>query len=269
MAAGLAGLGDVLELMMLQSAGRYDLSQKTERQRSNADLRALFIGLQPALRPEFVLELGAFRAEFSVAMARAGIPAHAFEANPYTYDECAPAIAETGLPVVYRNEAVSDRPGPVTFRIKRRMGGRELGPVLGSNSLLEVSRPGVDYEEVTVAGVTLDGYLDRAGLTGRPFSGWIDLEGALGQMFGGAGRAFDGCLSLMVEVEDRQKWKGQMIAPDVVEAFLGRGLVPVARDFEWRGQYNVVFLRRDLLRSGHVRLSLERHLGRPVMAPLA
>lgn len=255
---------DLLELMLLQTAVRYDLRQKAGRQRSCRDLRQLFLRIQRVIRPDIALELGAFRAEFSLAMARDGIPAHAFEANPHNHAASAPAIAATGLPVTYHNEAIGDRDGSISFRIKRSIAGRPVEPGVGNNSILRVARDDIDYETVTVPCVTLDGFLAREGLAQRSFSAWIDLEGALGPLLSGAGRAFDNCLSLHVELEDRQIWEGQMTAPVAVAAFLDLGLVPVARDFERPLQYNMIFVRRGLLGHPDLRHLLALHLGRPV-----
>lgn len=257
------GHADLLELMLLQTAVRYDLRQKAGRQRSCRDLRNLFLRMQKVLRPEIALELGAFRAEFSLAMAREGIPAHAFEANLHNHAACAEAIAATGLPVAYRNEAIGDRDGSVTFSIKRSIAGRPVEPVVGNNSIMRVARDDIDYETVSVPCVTLAGFLAREGLSQRSFSAWIDLEGALGPLLAGAGRAFDTCLSLHVELEDRQFWEGQMTAPEAVAAFLRLGLVPVARDFERPYQYNMIFVNRSLLAQPDLRHLLALHVGQP------
>jgi len=52
----------------------------------------------------------------------------------------------------------------------------------------------------------------------------------------------------MVEVEDRALWHGgQWMRTDVVSHLYDRGLVPVARDFQSRYQYNIVFVRATAL----------------------
>jgi hypothetical protein len=62
---------------------------------------------------------------------------------------------------------------------------------------------------------------------------------------------------VMVEVEDRAFWGAeQWLRPDVVSHLYDRGLVPVARDFQSRYQYNIVFVRADLLDVDRVRWAL-------------
>ena len=101
----------------------------------------------------------------------------------------------------------------------------------------------------------LDSFLAANGLEGRSFSAWIDVEGALGKVTAGFGTALHHCLSLIVEVEDVRYWQGQMLVHDAMRWFAGQSMVPVARDFEAPHQYNLVYLRKDVLdlpEVGHV-----------------
>ncbi|MBS0564813.1 MAG: FkbM family methyltransferase [Proteobacteria bacterium] len=251
----------LMDLMLLQQAQNYDLNDSGSRRKSRDDLQQLFYGLQKVLKPQAVLEIGAYRAEFSVRMARAGIEAHAFEANPYNHGKFADEIAATGYPVRYQNCAMSDRDGEVSFEIKRRVNGVEVSPGARNNSLMRRAPDfgEVEYETVTVPSVRLATYLARHGLAGRTFSAWIDVEGALGRVMAGFGGALANCLSLIVEVEEIPYWDGQMLYAQAMAAFRGEGFLPVARDFESRFQHNIVFLRAPLLQDPAVRLLLAGH----------
>ena len=250
--------------MLLQQARNYDLNDPAARRRSRDDLQQLFYGLQKPLKPQAVLEVGAYRAEFSVRMARAGIEAHAFEANPYNHRKFADEIAATGYPVSYHNCAMGDRDGEVSFQIKRRVNGTEVSPGARNNSLMR--RAGdfgeVEYETVTVPSVTLAGYLATHGLARKTYSAWIDVEGALGLVTAGVGGGLKNCLSLIVEVEETAYWDGQMLYSDAMAAFHRQGFVAVARDFESRFQHNIVFLKAPLLTDPAVRLLLAGHFAK-------
>lgn len=251
-----------MDLVLLHSADRYDLRRDEERQRSRRELRRLFVAIQAALRPEVGLEIGAYGAEISLALARNRIPMHAFEPNGAKHARCAGAVQGSGLPIRYSAVAVGGSEGLVTFHASTEAAGATADRRAGANSLLPPCRQINGCEAVTVPSVTLAGYLDRHGLADVPFSAAISVGGALGPLFAGAGAAFERCLSALVEVEDRAIWQGQMLAPEAVAALAARGLIPVARDFHRPFQYSLLLLRPEGLRNAEVRLLLAEHLQR-------
>lgn len=253
------------DLMLLQQARAYDLGDANARRRSRGDLQQLFYALQKALQPQMVFEIGAYRAEFAVRMARAGTPAHAFEANPYNHRQFADDIAATGYPIQYLHCAVGDQDGEVSFQIKRQVNGVTVDPGARNNSLMRRAKDfgDVQYETVTVPSVTLASYLKQHRLTAKTYSAWIDVEGALGLVLAGAGTALKHCQSLIVEVEEIAYWDGQMLYAEAMAHFADAGFVPVARDFESRFQHNIVFLRPEQLRAPAVRMALAAHFDRP------
>lgn len=253
------GLGEVLDLVLLHSAGRYRLADAAERERSARDLRRLFLSLQRVIAPEVVLEIGAYGAELSLALAHEGFATHAFEANSARHARCVAAVARSGLGVAYRHAAVGAIDGVVTFNASADGVAERRA---GANSLLRPLRDSVALAPETVPGVTLDGYLAEQGLAGRDFCAALSVSGGLGLFLDGAPRSLDDCRAALVEVEDREIWQDQMRAPEAVAAFLDRGLVPVARDFRRPAQYRILFLARDVLRVGEVRLMLAEHLQR-------
>jgi FkbM family methyltransferase len=193
-------------------------------------------------------------------MAGEGVEAHAFEANPYNYQAFVGRIKESAPAVHYHHLAISDTDGEVTFHVKESKGDKALNKVAGNNSLLVRSDDSFLYEKVTVPSRRLDSFLAEGGLTGRTFSAWIDVEGALGPVTKGFGGALETCLSLMVEVEEVAYWQGQMLVFDAMRYFAEQGLVPVARDFEYSDQFNLVYLRKDMLLHPEVRLTLTKFL---------
>lgn len=247
------------DLMLLQQARGVNLGSREERLKSRDRLQGLFQSLQKMLKPELTLEIGAHAAPFSRRMARMGIEAHAFEANPYNHAAFAPHLRRRAPKVNYHHMAISDTDGSITFEVMASRGGKALNKVAANNSLLQRSNASLEYESVTVPSMRLDSFLTENALEGRSFSAWIDVEGALGTVAKGFGTAFRSCLSLIVEVEEITFWQGQMLYLDVMRYFSGQGLVPVARDFEAAHQYNLVYLRQDMLQRPAVRLALAGH----------
>jgi hypothetical protein len=45
-------------------------------------------------------------------------------------------------------------------------------------------------------------------------------------------------------VEDRSYWRDQWLAADVIKLLVENAFLPVARDYEYESQYNIVFVRR-------------------------
>ena len=247
------------DLVLLQQARSIDLGSPDPRTKSRDRLQRLFVELQKVIRPEVTLEIGAHAAMFSRRMPRLGAEAHAFEANPYTHQAFAPMLAKRAPDVRYRHLAISDVDGEVTFQVKESRAGIPVQKVAGNNSLMVRSDAAFAYEEVTVPSTRLDSYLKEQGLQDRQFSAWIDVEGALGRVTAGFGTALQSCASLIVEVEEVAYWQGQMLYIDAMRYFASQGLVPVARDFEARHQFNMVYLRGDVLVRPAVRQVLARY----------
>jgi FkbM family methyltransferase len=257
------GLDDLVLLQcrqLMQQGRSIDIARRNERLGSRDRLQGLFLGLQDILKPEITIEIGAHAAPFSAKMALRGIEAHAFEANPYNHKAFARRLQRRSPLVKYHHLAIADSDGEVTFQVQESRGGEPLRKVAGTNSLLQRTAPGITYESVTVPSMRLDSFLAANGLEGRSFSAWIDVEGALSMVTAGFGAALRSCLSLIVEVEDRSFWQGQMLVHDAMRYFAGQGMVPMARDFERQHQYNLLYLRKDILARPEVEAATSAYL---------
>lgn len=254
-----ADLVRMQDLVLMQQARLHRISDRGSRRQSAAAVQNLFLALQTVLQPDLTLEIGALFAQFSQEMSRRGIEAHAFEANPYTHDAFVRRLARRAPAMKYHHLAISDADGEATFQIRRAASGRPMRKAT-NNSLLTRENPNTDYEMVTVPASRLDSFLAGHGLDGRTFSAWIDVEGALGKVTAGFGTALQSCLGLIVEVEEKRFWQDQMLAHDVMEYMDGQGMVPVARDFEYRHQYNLLYLRKDVFARSDVRMVLSHYL---------
>lgn len=240
-------------------ASNYDLTQQSERRRSVSDAVDLMFALAKVANPSVCLEVGAFQATFSRRCAREFESAAvlALEANPYNWDHFAPGMDPN---VEYILAAAAAEDGDVTFRVQRRKSQRDLERVRGDNSIMSRSQAGVEYEDVTVPGRALDSLMAERGLLGVPSVVWMDVEGAQGAVIAGGSRTIGSAHLLLIEVETRRFWEGQILEPEVHEILSGLGLVAVTMDFEYGTQHNILYSSAALLRSRNASATVEAHL---------
>ena len=256
------------DLALLQTAANYDLNVTEERKASNLWLVDLYGRLVQAIRPRLVLELGAFSAAFSRSQ-RAGLPEsqfHAFEANPYNYQRFRPLVEEAG--VHYHHRAIGETVGACTFKLARKRAGQDLQPTKGNNSLR--TKPlDIEYEDISVKMTTVDHFVRKQGLADLTTAMWIDLEGCAYEALGAAARTLRNTRLILIELEDQPFWIGQKLSADVRGLLAAAGFVPLARDFEYRGQYNMIFVALETYDHPEVRAILANSLsqaGRRVRA---
>lgn len=237
------------EWQLLGAASNYDLSDRTERKRSNTDLISLFFALLHTVKPDLFVEVGAFKGDTSMRVKRRHPDARvvAFEANPNNHSHFYSRFQHDKRGVEYLNMAVADKPGDITFKVIREMHGRQVAQRVGRSSLLARNDATVVYDDVIVKAVTLDTFF--ATDTSNRCAMWVDVEGAIGLVIGGAQEFLKKVELIMVEVEETNFWEGQWLAADVVKSLAAYGLLPIARDFESPTglQYNMVFTRANRL----------------------
>ncbi|MCC1481530.1 FkbM family methyltransferase [Roseibaca sp. Y0-43] len=221
-------------------AAMYDLRDRAARARSAADLRKMFFALLPAVAPDLFIEAGAHDGAGS-RRARKLLPKArviACEANPHNHARFAKAHDFDALNVEYRLTALSDADGPITFKVLTADQHSRQGVHSGRSSLMLRDDPKAEYESVTVPGLRLDSLAQdgtRAAL-------WVDVEGAAQKVLAGADALLDKTALMMIEVESAPFWQGQWLVHDVMAHLMDKGLVPVARDFERKHQFNILFL---------------------------
>lgn len=242
------------DLAMMATAVKYDLHDPQERLRSVRELSRLFFVLARALEIDLFVEAGAKNAATSRRARRLLDPARivAFEANPHTHRAFAAKNAKPALGVEYVNLALSDAPGQLTFRVHLKNGAPNPD---GRGSLL-ARDDGTEgqYEQVTVPATTLDNFFADHDFGSAAC--WVDVEGAAREVFHGGAGLLARTDVLIVEVEDRRYWQDQWLRPELVGHLYDRGMVPVARDFQTRYQYNIVFVRAARLDQPDVRWAI-------------
>lgn len=242
---------DTLDIGMFSVAQSYDLSRKEERQRSVSNLENLFFRTIRELKPDVFIEAGAKDGGTS-RRARTYLPdakITAFEANPYTYERFAPSFKDKSDGVTYLHRALSDADGQVTFNV-RVFGGKPSAD--GQGSMLKSQEATADSKAVTVAASRLDSHFKPASFDRCAI--WMDVEGAYEMVLKGGKGILNKIDALFIEVEDRSTKQGQWLAGNVMDYLADFDLMPLARDFQTRYQYNVLFLNRRNLRNDRVRL---------------
>ncbi len=205
----------------------------------------LLMDLLSHLRFGTTLEIGAFNASFSREV-RARFPAAravAFEANPFVAREFGPEL--TALGVDYRHQAIAAEEGMVTLKIPIGFYQHRDGPVNPVGSLIE--RTGsVEVRRVEVPAVAMDAVVARDAMEG-PYVLWVDVEGGQRELLAGAGRTLQETLAIYIEVETAEFFVGQARMGEVLTSLREQGFIPIARDIESKGQFNVLLVRRELL----------------------
>jgi FkbM family methyltransferase len=245
------------DLWLLDTAASYDLRDKSERARSTQELERLFFRVVEVFSPELFIEAGAKDAGASrrarECLERARIVA--FEANPYTYRRFKKRNARSGAEVEYLHQALSDAPGTATFHVMETPEGRPSAD--GQGSLIRRQNDARGEKKVRVPCTTLDEFFAEHEYQSCAL--WIDVEGASRQVLSGGREVLRKASVAMIEVEDQSYWTEQWLVFDVLRAFFEAGMVPVARDYQSRHQYNVIFVRDALLSDHRVRAELAMH----------
>jgi len=229
------------------------------RSNSAAYVANYFHELIALTKPALFVEAGAYKGEASrrVKQDQPLCRVVAFEANPYNHERYAEELGFAAAGIDYHNLAVTDVAGPVIFHLRARADGEDLRKVTGNSSLLRRQSADTEYEDLTVDGVTLDGFFGAD--TEEPVCLWVDVEGASGLVLHGATKLLRRTELVLIEVEEKLMWEGQWRSIDVIEFFLDAGFVPLTRDAEYDQQYNIIFVREDVYERPDVLWSHELH----------
>lgn len=195
------------------------------------------------VEPTISLELGAHEAKFSV-WAKRHFPqarAVAVEANPYVYEKFRERVDGNG--VEYHHLAAASTNGPVTITIPTQVGPRSLVKANRMASLA-IHRREKGHEAVEVDARRMDDFVPHG--DGDRVVAWIDVEGASDQVLAGSREILARADAVYMEVERVSSWHGQWLDVDVARYFREIGKIPVIRDVQRKGQYNVVFLDAEL-----------------------
>lgn len=213
------------------------------RSKSNQTLQSLFLGLSSKFVNNFI-EIGAREASASISFLKQMQTgrALAFEANPMTFEKITRGASNSGVEVY--NFGISDNSVSQSMFIPIWKEDNLTPP---NASFLTRSKD-VTYLEVTVPCLTLDEVFSSKIIEG-PTALWVDVEGFAYQVLSGAKESLKktDIKIIFIEVEAERFWKAQFLVKEVSEQLKCRGFFLVARDFEYKNQYNQVYIHHSLL----------------------
>lgn len=251
---------DFIRLVLLKNSVFSDITKNREQ---TAEL--LFDFFQKLIiktKPKYFFEIGAFDAKFS-RETKVKLPECnfcAFEANPYNFNLFRSMVERDG--VNYIHSAIGNFTGKVKFHLQKSINGKTVEMVRGNNSILKRTQNDVGYDEVEVPINTIDALFLDAIMPDEMFAMWIDVEGYAYEVIKGAEKILKKTTMVFVEVEDFSYWKDQKMGADVIEFMLENDFLPVARDFEYEGQYNLIFLKRAIFQTSEVQEELIKYFSR-------
>lgn len=244
-------LYNIIDFELLKnSAVLLDLTTQKKRDQTAIQLSKLFhMLLVEVVKPKYFMEIGAFNANFSTKLRPdlVGTKFFAFEANPYNFNKFKERVHFSGIE--YLHTAISDHVGTVTFNLQKSVDGESVDPIRGNSSLLERNQDQVEYEKITVPCDTVDNRFAHILNDSDSVAMWVDVEGMAYEVFTAATQTLTRTKLILVELEDKDHWEGQKLACDVIELMYSKSFLPIARDFEWPYQHNVIFAHVDLLKN--------------------
>lgn len=215
---------------------------------SHNNLKELFLNLVKKSKPDYFLEVGAFEASASVHMTRhlSNTKCIAFEANPYNFNYFKEQFLNISN-LEYRNLAISNYDGDVSFFIQVKKNKKKIKPVRKNNSLLKRSDNSFQYEEITVSCNKLDSFFNK----NNSFCLWIDAEGKGFEVLEGAKNILKNTKYILIEVEEKKYWKDQKLDVDIIKYLELFNFEIVSRDQEYESQYNILFGKKDEISNFH------------------
>lgn len=188
------------------------------------------------------IEAGAFDAQTSLKVNNIkNCEVFAFEANPYNFNNFKSNFLNTDIN--YLNFAVSDKEEELIFFVQTTVDGHQVSSIKKNNSLKIKTNKNITYERHQVQCVSINGFFKE---TTKNFALWIDVEGLAYEVLLGATKILKNTSFLKIEVEQKEIWKGQKTAEDVVSLMDTCGFIPLLRDYEYTTQYNIIFVPKKM-----------------------
>ena len=210
------------------------------RKATNKILVENFFNLIQKNKCDFFVEIGAFDASTSLAVEKLGVTnLVAFEANKFTHTKYKNNFNNSR--VKYLNYGISETNERLKIKIPKISSELEL-----PNSSFLSRAEGSSFTEVEVDCISFDKILDHLDKPLAKGAMWIDVEGFAYKILKSDKRILSNIDILLIEVEDFSYWNEQKLVIDIFEILLVKNFVPIMRDFEGRGQYNIIFIKNYL-----------------------
>lgn len=214
----------------------FGLHHRHTRRGPTRVLEAVFKRLVARLAPPMILEVGAHEAGFSTTMRGVLPDANiiAFEGNPDVFNLHAERVKAAG--VDFRNFAVADRAGTLTFGVPRLQGT----PKTTHGGIL-ARRDAESIDTFEVEAVRLDDVVPA-----MPCAMWIDVEGAMGQVLAGAQNTLRHTLAIFAELDTGYNFESSAQAGDIVSELEAAGFTALARDVQGGMHFNGLFVHKSI-----------------------
>jgi FkbM family methyltransferase len=212
-------------------------------------LREIFDSFCQIYQPSFICDIGAFNGDesFRFATAMPDSMVMAFEASPRNYNKFYVNNRRFDHLPNFRvtNRVIADYVGEIPFNVLDA--GDSDDWRLGANSIL-TRTDGDNGQSVTVPCSTLDACFGKSVISRNTFALWVDVEGALDKVLAGSQQVLKRTLFLRAEVEWREFWQGQKLAPELKSLIESYGFSLVADSFVPAAyeQSDVLFMNKDL-----------------------
>lgn len=203
------------------------------------EMTNIFVEIQKKNKPDLIIEVGAFDAEFSHIILEKNLceKIFAFEASPYVYNKFKNNINKK---INYLNLAISNYTGHIDFEVQV---GQFDPAECGNNSTLKRNEH-KQYNYIKVPCVKLDDYFQNEKFNNICL--WIDAEGANREVLTGAEKILEKTQSIFIETEGREFWKNQWLHQDVTNYLISKNFELVKQSPTYEAQFNCIFIKNKV-----------------------
>jgi len=218
----------------------YDSLKNMSPSESAKNLDRYFFKLLEEINIDCFIEAGAYNGETSLKVRdMSNCDIYSFEANPFNFNNFKNNFLEKNIQ--YYNLAVSNVDQPINILIQKEIDGVNIDPIKKNNSLKIKNSKNILYDSIEIKSITLDNfflkkYYNNIGL-------WIDVEGLGYEVLQGSIKILKNAKILKIEVENKPIWENQKLDHEVIDFLKKQGFSPILRDYEYKSQYNIIFLK--------------------------
>jgi FkbM family methyltransferase len=169
---------------------------------------------------------------------------HTFEPNVYAIKYFNDIVEEERLWL--NMYGLSSEQRLLTFNILTQLGDKKLDPVNGASSFNRL-KENAAYRTVTACCISGTQYLEMAGIAGKPYCLWVDVEGHATEVISGFGDALQYAKIVICELENTNMYNSGANADDIIRMLLANGHKIIFRDFQNYGQFNIVSINETVL----------------------
>ncbi len=241
---------DMYMQQLAQQAILYDLTFMINRKKSTQRVENFFYKIHEILPITASLEIGAYEASFSKTIQEkfSHISSRAFEANPEVYAHFLLDESIKKSNIEYSYLAIGNKDGTSKFFLADTFNSEKVQTSARCHSLLERKEENTSCSFVYVPIKKLDTVCSKD-KENSIYSLWIDAEGATKQVLQGAEKILQKTAAIYVELESTARFKTEenVLDRDIFQFLLDRDFIPVLRDFQFRHQYNVIFVKKEYM----------------------